>query len=66
MSSNVSVVARGIAAYDGDPEVKACLMALFNYEMQQSALKNPQYKSAYVRELDKHLEKWKSEGDENS
>jgi hypothetical protein len=65
LSSNVSVVARGIAAFQGDPEVKACLMALFNYEMQQSALKNPPYKSTYVRELDKHLDKWKPAGESN-
>ena len=40
-------------------------MALFNYEMQQSALKNPPYKSTYVRELEKHLDKWKPAGENN-
>lgn len=46
-------VVRGIASFDGDAEIKECLQTLFNWELANSNLKNPQFKSTYVRAIEK-------------
>lgn len=51
-------VSRGIATYDCDEEIRMCLMALFNWEIQSAGLKNPPYKNAYVKEIEKGASTW--------
>ena len=46
-------VVRGIASFDGDAEIKECLQTLFNWELANANLKNPQFKSTYVRAIEK-------------
>jgi hypothetical protein len=48
-----AAVVRGIAGYDGDDAIKECLQTLFNWELANSNLKNPQFKSTYVRAIEK-------------
>ena len=59
-------VVRGIASFDGDAEIKECLQTLFNWELANSNLKNPQFKSTYVRAIEKGVnETGAAEGDES-
>ena len=61
MKANASIVARGIASSDSDPSVKKCLSALFNFELENSNVKNPPYKEKYREIIDTNLESWVAE-----
>lgn len=64
MSGN-SIVAKRIAAYDGDPAVKDLLRTLFNFELENTAQKTVQYKNPYIRAIEVAVKKHEaSRGDE--
>jgi hypothetical protein len=58
MKANATVVARGIAQAECDPAIKKCLLALFNFELENSNVKNPQYKERYRDIIDANLVSW--------
>lgn len=67
MKANASVVALGIAKADCDPAVKKCLSALFNFELENSNVKNPPYKEKYRDIIDSNLDSWaENQGGANS
>ena len=61
MKANATIVARGIAMADSHPAVKKCLSALFNFELDNSNVKNPPYKEKYREILDANLPAWTSD-----
>jgi hypothetical protein len=61
MKANASIVARGIVNADCDPAVKKCLSALFNFELENSNVKNPPYKEKYRDIIDANLASWDEE-----
>jgi hypothetical protein len=63
MKANATVVARGIAAAKCDPAIKKCLLALFNFELENTNVKNPQYKERYRDIIDANLPAWSEKGD---
>lgn len=58
MKANATIVARGIAGAECDPAIKKCLLALFNFELENTNVKNPQYKERYRDIIDANLESW--------
>ncbi len=58
MKANATIVARGIASAECDPAIKKCLLALFNFELENTNVKNPQYKERYRDIIDSNLESW--------
>ena len=61
MKANATIVAKGIAMSDCDPAIKKCLLALFNFELENSNVKNPQYKEKYRDIIDANVGSWNSE-----
>lgn len=58
MKANATIVARGIAQAQCDENIKKCLQALFNFELQNASVKNPQYKEKYKEIIDLSLQNW--------
>lgn len=58
MKANATIVARGIAMSDCDPAIKRCLLALFNFELENTNVKNPQYKEKYRDVIDANVSNW--------
>lgn len=61
MKANATIVARGIASADCDPAIKKCLLALFNFELENTNVKNPQYKEKYRDIIDSNMANWDKE-----
>lgn len=61
MKANATIVAKGIAISDCDPAIKKCLLALFNFELENTNVKNPQYKEKYRDIIDANVGSWNSE-----
>jgi hypothetical protein len=61
MKANATIVARGIALADCDPAIKKCLLALFNFELENTNVKNPQYKEKYRDIIDLNMVNWDKE-----
>ena len=61
MKANATIVARGIALADCDPAIKKCLLALFNFELENTNVKNPQYKEKYRDIIDSNRANWDKE-----
>lgn len=59
MKANATIVARGIAFSEYDENIKKCLLALFNFELENSNVKNPQYKEKYREIIDINSQDWK-------
>ena len=58
MKANATIVARGIALAECDPAIKKCLLALFNYELENTNVRNPQYKEKYRDVIDANANNW--------
>jgi hypothetical protein len=58
MKANATIVARGIALADCDPAIKKCLLALFNFELENTNVKNPQYKEKYRDVIELNAASW--------
>ena len=58
MKANATIVARGIALAECDPAIKKCLLALFNFELENSNVRNPQYKEKYRDIIEANANKW--------
>ena len=58
MKANATIVARGIASAECDPAIKKCLLALFNYELENTNVRNPQYKEKYRDIIGANAENW--------
>jgi len=58
MKANATIVARGIALAECDPAIKKCLLALFNYELENTNVRNPQYKEKYRDIIDANADNW--------
>ena len=58
MKANATIVARGIASAECDPAIKKCLLALFNYELENTNVRNPQYKEKYRDIIDANSNNW--------
>ena len=61
MKANATIVAKGIAMADCDPAIKKCLLALFNFELENTNVKNPQYKEKYRDIIDANVGSWVSD-----
>ena len=61
MKANATIVAKGIAMSDCDPAIKKCLLALFNFELENTNVKNPQYREKYRDIIDANVGNWNSE-----
>lgn len=61
MKANATIVAKGIAMSDCDPAIKKCLLALFNFELENTHVKNPQYKEKYRDVIDANVGSWAPE-----
>jgi hypothetical protein len=61
MKANATIVAKGIAMADCDPAIKKCLLALFNFELENTNVKNPQYKEKYRDIIDANVASWISD-----
>jgi hypothetical protein len=61
MKANATIVARGIASAECDPALKKCLLALFNYELENTNVRNPQYKEKYRDIIDANVNNWLEE-----
>jgi hypothetical protein len=61
MKPNATIVARGIAKADCSPAVKKCLLSLFNFELENTNVRNPQYKEKYRDIIDANLANWTEE-----
>jgi hypothetical protein len=61
MKANATIVARGIASAECDPAIKKCLLALFNYELENTNVRNPQYKEKYRDIIDGNVNNWLEE-----
>jgi hypothetical protein len=61
VKANATIVARGIAFAECDESVKKCLLAMFNFELENSNVKNPQYKEKYREIIDANLANWSEE-----
>ena len=61
MKANATIVARGIASAECDPAIKKCLLALFNYELENTNVRNPQYKEKYRDVIDANANNWVEE-----
>ena len=58
MKANATIVARGIALAECDPAIKKCLLALFNYELENTNVRNPQYKEKYRDIIEANATSW--------
>ena len=58
MKANATIVARGIALVECDPAIKKCLLALFNYELENTNVRNPQYKEKYRDIINANATNW--------
>ena len=58
MKANATIVARGIAQTEGEPAIKKCLLALFNYELENTNVRNPQYKEKYRDIIGANADNW--------
>lgn len=58
MKANATIVARGIALAECDPAIKKCLLALFNYELENTNVRNPQYKEKYRDIIEANANNW--------
>ncbi|CAB4979928.1 MAG: hypothetical protein F2927_03560 [Actinobacteria bacterium] len=58
MKANATVVARGIAKADCDDAIKKCLLSLFNFELENTNVKSPQYKEKYREIIDVNVGNW--------
>ena len=58
MKANATIVARGIALADCDPAIKKCLLSLFNFELENTNVKNPQYKEKYRDVIELNAANW--------
>ena len=58
MKANATIVARGIALAECDPAIKKCLLALFNFELENTNVKNPQYKEKYRDIIEINAANW--------
>jgi hypothetical protein len=58
MKGNATIVARGIAFAECDEHIKKCLLALFNFELENTNVKNPQYKEKYREIIDANVQQW--------
>ena len=65
MKANATIVAKGIAMAECDPAIKRCLLALFNFELENSNVKNPQYKEKFRDIIDSNVGNWSSESSGN-
>lgn len=61
MRANATVVARGIAAFKGNEQVKKCLLALFNFELANTNVRNPPYKEKYREIIELNARDWTDE-----
>ena len=61
MKANATIVAKGIALAECDPAIKKCLLALFNFELENSNVKNPQYKEKYRDVIEANIGSWLEE-----
>ena len=61
MKAHATIVAKGIALAECDPAIKKCLLALFNFELENSNVKNPQYKEKYRDVIDANIGSWLEE-----
>lgn len=61
MKANATIVAKGIAMADCDPAIKKCLLSLFNFELENTNVKNPQYKEKYRDIIDANIGSLSSE-----
>ena len=61
MKANATIVARGIAFADCDENIKKCLLALFNFELENTNVRNPQYKEKYRDIIDLNSQNWSPE-----
>jgi hypothetical protein len=62
MKANATIVARGIALAECDPAIKKCLLALFNFELENTNIRNPQYKEKYRDIIDANANNWVEDG----
>ncbi len=58
MRANATVVAQGIAKFEGDEQIKKCLSALFNFELANTNVHNPQYKGKYQEIIEANAKDW--------
>ena len=58
MKANATIVAKGIALAECDPAIKKCLLALFNFELENTNVRNPQYKEKYRDVIDANTGNW--------
>jgi len=58
MKANATIVARGIALAECDPAIKKCLLALFNFELESTNIRNPQYKEKYRDIIEANANNW--------
>lgn len=65
MKANATIVARGIAFSDCDENIKKCLLALFNLELENTNVKNPQYKEKYRDIIEANSQNWKPNNSES-
>ena len=65
MKANATIVAKGIAFSNCDENVKKCLLALFNFELENTNVKNPPYKEKYRDIIDLNSQNWNVEVTEN-
>jgi len=56
--SNAVAVVRGISGYEGDADIKACLIELFNWELSNSSVRAPQFRNPYVKIINQHASNW--------
>jgi len=65
VKANATIVAKGIAFSNCDENVKKCLLALFNFELENTNVKNPPYKEKYRDIIDLNSQNWNVEVTEN-
>lgn len=58
MKANATIVAKGIAFAECDENIKKCLLALFNFELENTNVKNPQYKEKYRDVIEANAKNW--------
>ena len=61
---SLTVVARALKDFDGDPAVKRCLQALLSFELKSGESRS-QYRRDYLAEIEKASDAWSGAEDEN-
>ena len=61
---SLTVVARALKDFDGDPAVKRCLQALLSFELKSGESRS-QYRRDYLAEIEKASDGWSGAEDEN-